>query len=325
MIVVELDARTAAHIRLAVSPAAEIVGVLRRSVAGQRDVVFGDVDAPARRLLGHPDVALVATLLPTSGSGYLPDFLTPKPPIDGDPLAGQLDKVASTPAADVHQHVIVERFGGRSIPAAVAAAASDGSLARRAALGLHLVWRAVLRERWAELRRVLDADIARRLNSLGRLGAAATIAALHPDIAFDGRLLRIQMPPWDERGRLEDTEVVLAPTLFGPGRVSPQLCRADEAVITYPALSGRAEDRGGARAVEALIGTTRSALLAELAVPRSTSVLSERLHLSPATVSYHLGILHDSGLVLRRRDRHTVLYERSARAGLLFSPAESWR
>jgi hypothetical protein len=32
-----------------------------------------------------------------------------------------------------------------------------------------------------------------------------------------------------------------------------------------------------------------------------------------------LGILYDSGLVFRHRDRHTVLYERSPRAALMFS------
>lgn len=239
MIVVELDPQTAAHIRLAASPVAEIAGVLRLFAAGRRDAVFGDVGASVRGIVTDPDVALLVALVPVSGSGYIPDFITPKPPIDGDPLAGQLDRVRSTPAHDVHQQVIVERFGGRRVPLNVAAATSDGSFARRAARGLHLVWRVALRERWTELRRMLDADIARQLYSLGRFGVAPTIAALHPDIRFDGRLLCVRIPPWDERGRLENTEVVLSPTVFGSSRVSTQLCRASDAVVTYPARGVR--------------------------------------------------------------------------------------
>jgi hypothetical protein len=39
--------------------------------------------------------------------------------------------------------------------------------------------------------------------------------------------------------------------------------------------------------------------------------------LAPATVSYHLGVLHDAGLVMRSRHRRLVLYRRSEQAASL--------
>ncbi|WP_269856999.1 ArsR/SmtB family transcription factor [Streptomyces sp. RPT161] len=52
-----------------------------------------------------------------------------------------------------------------------------------------------------------------------------------------------------------------------------------------------------------LIGTTR-------AQPRTTGELAQRLHLSPAIVSYHLQILHRTGLIQRTRSSRHVFYQR---------------
>ncbi|WP_405594686.1 winged helix-turn-helix domain-containing protein [Streptomyces sp. NBC_01410] len=60
-----------------------------------------------------------------------------------------------------------------------------------------------------------------------------------------------------------------------------------------------------------LLGPTRAGLLAALAQPASTAQLAERHFLSPATVSYHLGVLHQAGLVVRARSGRAVLYRRT--------------
>ncbi|MBT2511345.1 winged helix-turn-helix transcriptional regulator, partial [Streptomyces sp. ISL-98] len=61
-----------------------------------------------------------------------------------------------------------------------------------------------------------------------------------------------------------------------------------------------------------LLGPTRAGLLTALATPASTSELAARHYLSPATVSYHLGVLRRSGLVTPIRDGRYVLYRRTA-------------
>ncbi|MEV4615515.1 winged helix-turn-helix domain-containing protein [Kitasatospora sp. NPDC049258] len=55
-----------------------------------------------------------------------------------------------------------------------------------------------------------------------------------------------------------------------------------------------------------------------LETPRTTTELAERHWLAASTVSYHLGVLHRSGLLVKTRTRHRVLYQQTARAkGLL--------
>jgi DNA-binding MarR family transcriptional regulator len=65
-------------------------------------------------------------------------------------------------------------------------------------------------------------------------------------------------------------------------------------------------------AVGRLLGQTRAALLESLAEPASTHTLARRHGLAPSTVSEHLAVLHEAGLVSRRRHRHAVLYEQTA-------------
>jgi len=52
-------------------------------------------------------------------------------------------------------------------------------------------------------------------------------------------------------------------------------------------------------------------------VLRGTSDLSERLRLSPSTISYHLSVMHGSGLVTRARAGRAVLYRRTDRGTAL--------
>ncbi len=63
-------------------------------------------------------------------------------------------------------------------------------------------------------------------------------------------------------------------------------------------------------------------ILRDLVTPRCTATLSERHRLSPATVSYHLQILHDCGLVTRARRGNVVDYQRSRRADALIEGPE---
>lgn len=64
-------------------------------------------------------------------------------------------------------------------------------------------------------------------------------------------------------------------------------------------------------ALARLLGATRAAVLVNLSAPRSTTELAERLSLSPATTSHHLGALRDAGLVTGRREGRAVLYVRT--------------
>lgn len=70
-------------------------------------------------------------------------------------------------------------------------------------------------------------------------------------------------------------------------------------------------DRAGRLA--RLLGPRRAAILQVLGTPSTTSRLARSMSMSPATVSEHLGVLHEAGLVSRRRVGRSVEYQRTAR------------
>jgi DNA-binding transcriptional ArsR family regulator len=247
----------------------------------------------------------------------MPDFLTPKPPADDHPLAGQLDAVCRTTQETACEQLIL-RFGQAPVPAPVRDRLEAGDLGARVANGLYVFWRATLAERWPALRRSLEADMARRTRDAGRVGVTGMISALHPDIHLAGSSLNVRLPPYEEHHRYEDAELVLSPRLIGWPAVSPQLCQADDAVLRYPCVHDAGVRDERAAPLAALLGPTRSRLLADLVRPAATADLAERHKLAPATASYHLGVLHDCGLVDRRRDGRRVIYSRSSRADLLW-------
>ncbi|WP_327277868.1 hypothetical protein OG609_44180 [Streptomyces sp. NBC_01224] len=74
-----------------------------------------------------------------------------------------------------------------------------------------------------------------------------------------------------------------------------------------------------------LLGRSHATLLTDLETARTTSKLTARNNLPPATVSYHLGVLHCSGLVLRQRDRQVVRYRRSAEGDALLGQQQPAR
>lgn len=235
MIAVELDGPTLARTRVALSPLADTLSWMRLCAAGRRDGVFGDPGAVARSALAHRDVALVAALLPEGGSGYVPDFLTPKPADADQPLARQLHDVATTSADVVSRQVVMERFAAGAVPRPISTALRDGSLAGRVANGLALFWRDAVREGWREQHRILQADVMHRSITAGRDGVGAMLASLDPRVEFSGATLQVNLGAWQEQHSFIDADLVVCPTLFGWPAVSAQLCQSDQAVLCYPA------------------------------------------------------------------------------------------
>ncbi|MEO5878471.1 MAG: winged helix-turn-helix domain-containing protein, partial [Streptosporangiaceae bacterium] len=82
----------------------------------------------------------------------------------------------------------------------------------------------------------------------------------------------------------------------------------------YPARGVAAVWRGSRvrhDALARLLGATRAELLAALSDPASTTSLARRHGLSPSTVSAHLTVLRDTGLIVAQRHKRQVLYERT--------------
>lgn len=317
MITAELGAATLAATRLAASPAIEIVEWLRLAATGRRHPRWGDTGPAARTALSHPDVQLVAAVLPQADSAYTPDLLTPKPEAGTAErtLRAQLEAIAGTTADVVEEQLLKHRFAGTEAPRRVSAAIDGGTFARRAANGVWRFWRSALVQQWSALQSTLEAEMSVRATVMARSGVGSVLGSLHPRIQWrDGRL-EVQSAH-HLVSQLPASELVLIPSVLTWPAVSTQFTDPSGAMLSYPA-AGPDTAPAGRTAVPELVGRSRAALLGDLGVSRSTSELSRRHGLAPATVSYHLGVLLRAGLVTRIRERQLVYYRRNAPADAL--------
>lgn len=328
MISAQLDAATLSRVRLALSPAHEVVMWLRLAATGQRHPLFGDPGAAARWALRHPDVALVAQVQPEPGGPltYMPDLLTPKPaPGSAARSFGeQLAVMRATPDEAAAHQVAALRFRNGPMPAQLRSALESGRFAERAANGVRQFWKDAIADEWTGMRGVLEADIEARSRTMAAYGVGQLLDTLHPGVTWTGTRLDVHKDAYEETIPLAGKELVLAPSTHGP--VAVQLEKTGDFVLFYPAAGlGTALDRPRSPAMGRLLGRSRAALLGDLDSPRTTGELADRHRLAPATVSYHLGVLHRSGLVLRRRDRHVVRYRRSTEGDALLGEHRAQR
>lgn len=314
VISVHLTGHSLGRVRLATSPASEAVTWLRLAANGGRHPIYGDPGPAARLALRHRDVALLTQVLaPGSTGGYTLDLLTPKPsigPTTGD-FDRQLQVMAQTPTEAVVRQLCAGRFPRGGMPVEVRAAMEDDTFAQRMTDGLLHFWRVAFGELWAGIRTTLDADLAAKATAIGTGGIGRMLGALHAEVSWTGSHLLISSGTYQESVDLDGEELVLCPTALGWPRLAVQCCDPRDAVLVYPASGLGTQRPTPPTGLSELVGTSRAAILQDLGVARSTTELSARRQLSPATVSYHLGVLLRSGLVSRRREQRVVLYHRT--------------
>ena len=284
------------------SPIHETLGMLRPVAAHEPGVGF-EVSDLQRRALHHPDVALVARLV---GEGtYQPDFLTPKPRgVSAAMFREQLAAVEATPSATVREQLgywIEARNLPTDHPMWRVLASED--IAARCAHGIRKFFD-VSRPEWAGIHTTLVAEFRRVADELERFGPDGVIETLHPALGWDGRTLSIAKP-FDERITYLGEEIVLVPCVTAGARLSVQVCDPRDASIVFPVHTAAVD---ATVPLIALVGRSRAALLADVQIPRSTSRLAMRHALSKATVSHHLTVLADAGLVAPRREGREVRY-----------------
>ena len=170
-------------------------------------------------------------------------------------------------------------------------------------------------EPWPRIRAFLDADIAYRARRLAAGGPAALFADLNTGVTWKRPELRVEIPRHEATIQLDGRGLLLVPSAFAATRPFVSDRAPWLPALIYPArgiatLWQQADTAPAALA--RLIGRTRAAILADLAAPRSTTELSDRLSLSPAATSHHLTTLRDAGLLSTCREGRSVLYVRTA-------------
>ncbi|UJW31152.1 helix-turn-helix domain-containing protein [Saccharothrix sp. AJ9571] len=323
MITLRVDADTMSRIRFSFSPAIEATTWLKTTASGHRHPVFGDPGPAARAALAHPDVALLACLVPPRGMTYMPDLLTPQPGGGtgwGELFDEQLAAIESTEGDDLafQMTTSIPAHWGRAAPVAIQRAADSGRLQRRLAAGLQRFFREALADAWPVLNTVIDQDIADRAGSLASNGLGRTLNTAHPGIAWSGEVITLDKPCTGEID-ITGRDLVLVSGVLNWPELLVQVDSPDEAVLYLPARRVGAGTRRSGSGLSAVIGDARARLLTELEDARSTTDLARKLGYAPGTVSYHLSAMHRIGLVTKNRHGRFVLYQRTAQAHALLS------
>ncbi|MFF9409495.1 ArsR/SmtB family transcription factor [Streptomyces anandii] len=318
MIELTVDATGLARSRFAVSPLHEVAATLLPW--GLRPATHADPwVARARRVLRRARLPLLSALALDNG-GYVPDFLSPHPSGPSPTVEEELERVRDTPPERVLGELEALRGGHPCVGLAAAELPRDvkqsmdkggAYLARQAAQELRRYWDLAFAPHWEAARAALEAEVDRCAGVLARRGAAGLFNTLHPGIAWSDGTLRI-----DSRFTMERSVplVIVVPSLVAarPGvAVDPVPGGRRPPMVAYPVRHPATAPASASAELARLLGPTRAGLLTALGSPASTAQLAERHFLSPATVSYHLGVLHRSGLVTRARSGRAVLYRRT--------------
>lgn len=264
------------------------------------------------------DLSPLWLFIPPTG-GYTPDFLGAPPE---EPYPCFDDELARMRATDLDRartemaRSLACTPGLTESPQGRAALDDPAGTVRRLADLTEQAWQALLAPDWPRHRAVLEADIAHRSRQAADGGLDALLADLHPGIDWtDGSLTLPLLGDPAEAQRADGRGVLLMPSVFVWPDVVSGFARPWQPTVIYPARGmGELHTTPVPRPSEALarlLGRRRAALLAGLGAPASTTDLARRHGLAPSTVSAHLSVLREAGLLGSRRQGYHVLYGRT--------------
>jgi len=324
---------------LAISPLWEVAASVRRLKAPRPGPLYRHwTEAVRPRLAGAGTGVQLLFDLVQPASWYSPDFLAPPPRTPLPDLTAELTGLRALPAdqiradLDVFAHALTHPIGSldevtrprrrpagpiRTAPSARIASLYDdppGGLELLAA-GIEAYWRIAIEPWWGRIRRTLEADLLYRGRQLARGGHALLLDDLAPEVRWHDDVLRIRHRRFTGHRQLHGEGLLLVASAFVGQRVMSSTIPPWQPCLTYPAR-GLGTVWEAARvdppaAVSRVLGRSRATLLAQLALPTSTTELAARTGLTPGGVSQHLGALHGAGLVSAHRVGRTVLYART--------------
>ncbi|MET9933667.1 MULTISPECIES: DUF5937 family protein [unclassified Streptomyces] len=314
-----------AQTRFAVSPLWEVVTSFR--VLAQRSD-----SAPHQRWAAQVrprivraglDRGRLAALVPADG--YLADFLNPTPAGPFPTLGAELDAVRRTPAEQVREDLRKLAREGRSGGAGLQALHDDPeAVLPKVTDEIESYWELALAPYWARVQKVLEADVFHRARQVAEHGSARVLGELHETVRWDDGTLRLVRRHCALTRHQAGSGLLLVPSVFVWPRVLTRSVHPDPPQLAYPARGFGAvwEPRTTAAtdAVAAVLGRSRTLLLAALDTPASTTQLATHSGLSAAGVSQHLIALRNAGLVTSHRSGRSVLYARTSVADQLLNP-----
>ncbi|MFG3247214.1 DUF5937 family protein [Streptomyces sp. NPDC048187] len=268
-----------------------------------------------RRQAAAVDLTPLWLLMPQRG--LVPGWLCPPP---ATPAAGFEEEITLVRSADPDTAREDALRSLRATPGAVAAARdrgwlrSPGRMIREVADALEQVWTRLVAPDWPRLRALLEADIAFRTRQLAEHGLGELLPGISDHCAWQPGTLTVDDRADSER-HLGGQGLVLMPSVFVWPHVIGTFEPPWQPTLVYPArgivsLWSEPAVQAGAPLTR-LLGRGRAVVLAALDTPASTTGLAERLGLAPSSVSSHLSVLREAGLLTAHRHGRHVLYERT--------------
>ncbi|MEY9969276.1 DNA-binding transcriptional ArsR family regulator [Streptacidiphilus sp. MAP12-16] len=319
MIRIEMGAEGLGRTRFAVGPL-NVAANLLHALGRNPQSVDRPWQAKAGEALRGRRLGLLAVLGAGGPHGYAPDFLRPEPLTFHTSLDTALHQVA-TASTDRIRYELTQALGGHSWdntpagrpPRLLLEAMQQGEdhLAQRIADQMQQFWQLVFAPHWPRLQTRLEEDIASKSTAIARDGVTHAINQLSSNLTWRDAGLDLHIDA--HQLKIDADALILVPCIFS---TRASFCAGEPEgtpdprtpLICYPALT---PTHTPPPLTDELIGNTRARLLAELTQPRTTTDLAQRLHLSRATVSYHLQILHRAGLLHRTHHSRHILYQRS--------------
>lgn len=291
--------------RFAVSPLAETLSeitLLRQAL--DRRVASPRVEAFGRRLGTTPFVSGLLRLV--TATKYLPDFIA-IPPQGG--LTGSLvDELAAMRAIDdrAARAMLAEaqRFAWASD--GIDWAEVDGITHRTAQIFTDL-WAEFVEPDWQRRRAVMERDIRHRAGVIAVSGWRSALEGMAPGVQWVGHdAIRFSTQNYADRHIGSDGLVFVPHT----GLSGQWTCESPSRIaFVYPAKGAMAEDSRSDGGVARLLGLGRAGIVAELRMSATPSQLAVVLGVSLGTVSAHLAVLREAGVVTTRRSGRAVYYE----------------
>ncbi|MFF4629358.1 ArsR/SmtB family transcription factor [Streptomyces griseorubiginosus] len=304
--------------RFAVSPLCQTHEALRMLRRSARHGYHRDWLRRVAPAVAGLDLSSLWLFIPPAG-GYTPDFLGPPPEEPCPRFEDELARVRATDPCLAREEMarsLACTPGLAESPRGRAALDDPAGTVRRLADLTEQAWQALVAPDWARHRAVLEADIAHRSRQVADAGLDALFADLHPDVDWAEGSLTLPV-----RGDMRDAQladgrgVLLMPSVFVWPDVVSGFARPWQPTVIYPARGMRALDSAEPprppEALARLLGRQRAAVLAGLNDPASTTALALRHGLAPSTVSAHLAVLREAGLLASRRQGLHVLYGRT--------------
>ncbi len=261
------------------------------------------------------DLAPLWLLMPRRG--HSPDWLVAPPT---GPAASVEEELAALRAVDPETaradtaRSLADTPGASDSATARAWLADPPRMIREVTDALEAAWRVLVAPDWPRLRALLEADIAFHSRRLAEVGLGGLLPEIHRRCGWRSGTLTVESPGAYER-HLGGQGLVLMPSVFTWPDVISSFDPPARPTLVYPArgIGGLWTDPADTTpdALVRLLGRGRAAVLAALTEPATTTALAHRLRLAPSSVSAHLAVLRDAGLLTCHRYGHQVLYERT--------------